>query len=181
MILLKADESMSREDLAPNRMERARLKAADLARARRGQATGLIVYAGSAHLVLPPTRDSEVIASMVQHISPDIMPEPGDRLDDAIALAESIMPKGFIVVIADEFPAIESALPIRRLAVSSTPIGRATMITSDSADIEEIKRKTRGRGGAVNAEDAARWAEAGWWLTPLLGLFSLLSFRREAA
>ena len=62
MILLKADLSMMQPDPAPSRLERARLKIADLAEARKGQPLGLIAYAGSAHLVLPPTRDTAVVA-----------------------------------------------------------------------------------------------------------------------
>lgn len=64
MILLKADSSMERPDPAPSRMERARLKINDLAEARKGQPLGLIAYAGSAHLVLPPTRDTVAVAEM---------------------------------------------------------------------------------------------------------------------
>ena len=77
MILLRAGESMNRTDLAPSRMERARLKVADFAKLRKGQPMGLIAYAGSAHLVLPPTRDTSIVADMAAEISPDLMPAPG--------------------------------------------------------------------------------------------------------
>ena len=87
MILLKADISMETPDPAPSRLERARLKIADLAAARKGQPLGLIAYAGSAHLVLPPTRDTAVVAQMAAEISPEIMPVPGDRLDLALRKA----------------------------------------------------------------------------------------------
>ena len=64
MILLKASDSMNRSDLTPTRGQRAQLKIADLAEARNGQPLGLIAYAGSAHLVLPPTKDTQVVAEM---------------------------------------------------------------------------------------------------------------------
>ncbi len=97
MILLKADASMEQSDLEPSRLERARLKIADLAAARRGQPLGLIAYAGSAHLVLPPTRDTAIVASMAAEIAPGIMPEPGDRLDLALALAQRVLAKVRVV------------------------------------------------------------------------------------
>jgi Ca-activated chloride channel family protein len=94
LILLKADVSMERPDPAPSRIERARLKIADLAAVRKGQPLGLIAYAGSAHLVLPPTRDTAVVAQMAAEISPAILPLPGDRLDLALRKAGEILSAG---------------------------------------------------------------------------------------
>ena len=61
---------MESPDPAPSRIERAHLKIADLADIRKGQPLGLIAYAGSSHLVLPPTRDTAVVAQMAAEISP---------------------------------------------------------------------------------------------------------------
>ena len=84
MLVLKAGETMDLADLAPSRMERARLKIADFAAERKGQPLGLVAYAGSAHLVLPPTRDTSVVAAMAAEISPAVMPEPGDDLAQSL-------------------------------------------------------------------------------------------------
>ena len=62
----------------------ARLKIADFAAERTGQPLGLVAYAGSAHLVLPPTRDTSVVATMAAEISPAIMPKRGDDLAGAL-------------------------------------------------------------------------------------------------
>ena len=105
MILLKSDVSMDTPDPAPSRLERAHLKIADLAEARKGQALGLIAYSGSAHLVLPPTRDTAVVAEMAAEISPEIMPVRGDRLDLALLEAARVLTRGeaggSILVVAD--------------------------------------------------------------------------------
>jgi len=105
MVLLKADASMDQPDPAPSRLERAQLKISDLADARKGQPLGLIAYAGSAHMVLPPTRDTAVVAQMAAEISPAIMPVPGDRLDLALREAVRVLADGdqggCIVVLAD--------------------------------------------------------------------------------
>lgn len=182
MILLKANASMNREDFLPSRLERARLKVIDFSKVRNGRPTGLIAYAGTAHLVLPPTRDTEVVGTMAGHISSDIMPEPGNNLNAAIQLAEKTMKEtgGSIVVVADTFPSHESKLPVHTLAVSRTKVKGAVMISPDATDIETLDRKTKGSMISATAEGKTRWAEAGWWLVPILGIFALASFRRTA-
>lgn len=182
MILLKADESMLVEDVLPNRMERARLKAFDFSKLRNGRPTGLIAYAGSAHLVLPPTRDTDVVADMAGHLAPDIMPEPGNNLQAAINLAEKQLIKtgGSIVVMTDSVSTFEAKHPVAILAVSKNEIDGAILLTADSDDIEKLDRRTGGSLTAVNAEGQTRWAEAGYWLVPILGLIVLAQFRRDS-
>ncbi len=105
MIVLKVAPSMTTPDLAPTRLDRARQKIADLLKAREGAPAGLITYSGSAHLVLPPTPDREVVTGMAGALSPVIMPREGDRLADAVKLAADVLRDGgrggSIVVVAD--------------------------------------------------------------------------------
>lgn len=183
MILLKASESMNTKDLAPNRMERARLKVVDFCNARKGRPLGLIAYAGSAHLVLPPTRDTSVVATMAENISPKIMPKPGNDLAAAIRLAKQTLrgTGGSILVVADSVPDFESNLPAYVLAIAhKTENKKATLITADSSDIEHLIRKTEGSAVAVGGNDSTRWAESGYWLVPILGILALLPFRRDS-
>jgi Ca-activated chloride channel family protein len=204
MLVLRAGESMEQSDLLPTRMERARLKVADFAAARKGQPLGLVTYAGSSHLVLPPTRDTAVVATMAAEISPEIMPKPGDDLASALRLAERTLGNagGSIVVVSDtvaennetalaDFRAA-SSVPVYYLAVarSDTPEidsirraakatkGEVTLMTPDSADVDSLVRQTARASVSNGADDGTRWAESGWWLVPLLGLFSLATFRR---
>ena len=90
----------------PSRMERARLKIADFAAERKGRPLGLIAYSGSAHLVLPPTRDTSVVAAMAAEIGPAVMPRPGHDLVAALRLAARTLGEcgGSIVVLADAAP-----------------------------------------------------------------------------
>ena len=204
MLVLRAGESMEQSDLLPTRMERARLKVADFSAARKGQPLGLVVYAGSAHLVLPPTRDTEVVATMAAEVNPDIMPKPGDDLASALRLGERTLgdARGSIVVVSDtvaesndgalaDFHA-RSGVPIHFLAVarSDTPEldsirraaeatkGEVTLMTADSTDVDSLVRQTARASASTAAGDGSRWAEAGWWLVPLLALFTLSTFRR---
>ncbi|WP_250862512.1 VWA domain-containing protein, partial [Caballeronia sp. INML3] len=65
MIVLELARSMDATDVAPSRIERARQKVLDLAAARKGARTGLLVFAASAHLVVPPTEDPALLGLYV--------------------------------------------------------------------------------------------------------------------
>lgn len=206
MILLKADVSMMQPDPAPSRLERARLKIADLGEARKGQPLGLIAYAGSAHLVLPPTRDTATVAQMAAEISPDIMPISGDRLDLALREAVRVLAEGqsggSIVVLADAVdtdPAALAALrkdisiPVQFLAINAPESSQSDSLRAAAktlgADVEQIDvegkditaivRHAASAPSAKRGQQGERWQEAGYWLVPLIGLIVLASFRRE--
>ena len=206
LILLKSGETMQQSDLMPSRMERARLKIVDLAEARKGQPLGLIAYAGTAHLVLPPTRDTGVVATIAAEIGPEIMPKKGDDLVAALDLATKTFGEsgGSIVVVADtvtvgnesrlsEFrSANKMSVHILAVTRSDTPeetdLKRAasilnadiTMITPDAEDVATIVRRVADTPVAVSVEgEGTRWAEAGWWLTPIVAVLALTGFWRE--
>lgn len=206
MILLKADVSMMQPDPAPSRLERARLKIADLGETRKGQPLGLIAYAGSAHLVLPPTRDTATVAQMAAEISPDIMPISGDRLDLALREAVRVLAEGqsggSIVVLADAVdtdPAALAALrkdisiPVQFLAINAPESSQSDSLRAAAktlgADVEQIDvegkdiaaivRHAASAPIAKSGQQGERWQEAGYWLVPLIGLIVLASFRRE--
>ena len=187
-------------------MERARLKIVDFANERKGQPLGLIAYAGTSHLVLPPTRDTSVVATMAAEISPAIMPKPGDDLSAALTLAANTLGDsgGSIVVVADTVPGgnqrqlsefrSDHRLPVHFLAVAradtpeeadlraaAAPLNATvTMLTPDGKDVDVLVRRTARAPVAVAATgDGTRWAEAGWWLTPLIAVLVLIAFRRE--
>lgn len=206
IILLKADLSMETPDPAPSRLERAKLKITDLAEARKGQPLGLIAYAGSAHLVLPPTRDTAIVARMAAEISPDIMPTAGDRLDLALREAARVLGEGSqgggIVVLADSVDTEsalldpirkELSLPIHFLAINAaessedislrsaarTLGARVEPLDIEGKDIAAIVRRAAGTPVARAGALGERWQEAGYWLVPLVALVLLVSFRRE--
>lgn len=207
MILLKSDISMETQEPAPSRLERAQLKITDLAEARKGQPLGLIAYAGSAHLVLPPTRDTALVAQMAAEISPEIMPTPGDRLDLALLEANRILVEGqqggSIVVMADavntdadalQAVAKDLSVAVQFLAINtpkssqnnSLRAGARTLNASVAAldvegddDVTAIARHAASAPLAQQGEQGERWQEAGYWLLPLLGMIIAVSFRRE--
>lgn len=91
VIAMDLSRSMLAEDIQPNRLERARLKIRDLFDAQPGIQTALIAYAGSAHSVVPFTKDYQVIYAQMEALRPDIMPMMGSNLHDALDLADSLL------------------------------------------------------------------------------------------
>jgi len=198
VVVLKATPSMQEDDLAPTRLDRALQKLSDILAAREGAATGLVAYAGSAHLVLPPTADSAVVLDMAKAISPQIMPKEGDDLTAALALASRALAGtpdgGSILVLADEIPARTAAVGAPVTVLALRPPGRDMQdmdgaaraagarlvpLTIDQGDVATVVR-------ALDAGDTARaapgegerWREDGYWLAFPLALLALLWFRR---
>ncbi|MEX1042298.1 MAG: VWA domain-containing protein [Pirellulaceae bacterium] len=207
IILLKAGGGMDRIDMPTSPLSRAKLKISDLADLRKGEPLGLIAYAGSAHLVLPPTRDTSVVAQMAAEISPEVMPVPGDRLDLALRKAEEVLTSGesggSILVIADsvqgETEPIVQAWQQKKFPVQFLALGepdspetesvedaagtlRATVrqLTADDEDVSRLAQAAKSYGIFGVGGESSRWQESGYWLVPLLAILTLLSLRREA-
>ncbi|MCX5518409.1 VWA domain-containing protein [Kaistia defluvii] len=203
MIILKVTPSMLTTDLAPTRLDRARQKLDDLLKSRAGAPTGLVAYAGSAHLVLPPTVDGDVVLTMAGALSPGIMPREGDALADAVTLAASVLADaglgGSILILADtvapdQIAALaKPAIPVTILGLTPPELPAdsgladaarglgATLIPTrvDDTDIEAITRRlAAGAAPTLGQGEGQRWEEAGYWLMPLITLIVLLWFRR---
>jgi Ca-activated chloride channel family protein len=208
MIVLKVAPSMMTPDLAPTRLDRARQKIADLLKARDGMPAGLIAYSGTAHLVLPPTPDHEVVVGMAGALSTGIMPREGDQLAAAVALVAQVLRDGgqggSILVIADTVaPGQTEALrkagepnrpPVIFYAIAPPQAvdadgnlsaavaaldARLVQTTIDSVDVQALARRLAVDNAAPLAPgETVRWQEAGYWLTLGLALLVLLWFRR---
>lgn len=91
VVALDLSPTMEAADVRPSRLERARQKARDLLAERRGAATALIAYAGSAHLVLPLTDDPSLLEAYVTSLEPSLMPVAGKAPEAALALAQELL------------------------------------------------------------------------------------------
>ncbi|MBF0181489.1 MAG: VWA domain-containing protein [Magnetococcales bacterium] len=123
IVLLDLSLSMDAEDVRPSRLERAKLKIADLLGKRKEGTTALIVFAGEAFTVTPPTTDTQTIHAQLQALSTEIMPVLGSRPDRALALAGKMLARtevaarGVVVLITDAEvvpDALEQAAALRR-------------------------------------------------------------------
>lgn len=89
VIVLDQSPSMLATDLSPNRHTRARQKIQDWLRANPARPAALVVYSGTAHVAAPLTFDHNALNTLLQQVSPDIMPMPGSDPIAAMELALS--------------------------------------------------------------------------------------------
>ena len=114
IIALDLSPSMNSVDIQPTRLIRAKQKIRDLLALRRGARTALIVYRGSAHMVLPLTDDGKILASYVDLLETNLLPRDGKRTEEALRLADTLLAKdpvpGSVVLLTDS---IESSAVAR--------------------------------------------------------------------
>jgi Ca-activated chloride channel family protein len=87
MVALDVSASMSANDIAPDRLSRARLELTDLAARLKGERAGLLLFAGEAGLLLPPTDDASLLDRAVAQAGPELLEAPGTNLAAALDLA----------------------------------------------------------------------------------------------
>jgi Ca-activated chloride channel homolog len=93
MIALDTSRSMLAEDIAPNRLDRAKLGILDLLEAVRGDRVGLIAFAGSAFLQCPLTLDYQAFRQTLAALDTDTIPVGGTDIAAAIDEAEAYFEK----------------------------------------------------------------------------------------
>ena len=106
VIVLDLSLSMFAQDVAPSRLIRARQKITDILRLRQEGVTGLVTYAGDAHIVSPLTDDTRTISNLLNALSPEMMPVLGSNVRSALVqthelFANSGLQQGRIVLITD--------------------------------------------------------------------------------
>lgn len=94
VVMLEVTPAMLAGDASPNRLELAKRKLLDLLRSRAGAETAVVVFAGSAHTLVPLSRDLPTTANLLQAVQPAIMPEAGHRADLAVSQALALLQQG---------------------------------------------------------------------------------------
>lgn len=164
-IVIKVSPEMLAQDIQPSRLQRSVLKIHDLLAIRKDTRTGLIAYAGSAHLVMPLTSDAGIINSFAAALEPGIMPIQGDEPAEAITLANQRLKNaavpGTIVLITDavdasQLSALESfrqqgGVEVHILAMAAGPevIPPAGSYPAAALDMDSLRAAARVMGGTV--------------------------------
>ncbi len=94
VVLLELTPEMLAADSPPSRLEQAKRKLLDLLQARGDSQTAIIVYAGSAHTLVPLSDDLGTSKNLLDAIKPSIMPEGGQRADLAVRKARDLLNQG---------------------------------------------------------------------------------------
>ena len=91
IIALDVSSSMLAEDIAPSRLERARLAISQLVEQRAGDRIGLVVFSGDAFLQCPLTTDRSAFRLFLDAAGPDLVATPGTDFANALLTARSAL------------------------------------------------------------------------------------------
>lgn len=84
VFVLDVSRSMLAQDLAPNRLERAKLAIGDAIERLSGDRVGLVAFAGAASVKCPLTSDYGFFRMALEDLSPDSVPVGGTMIGDAL-------------------------------------------------------------------------------------------------
>ncbi|CAI3804548.1 hypothetical protein GLGCALEP_03653 [Pseudomonas sp. MM221] len=120
IIAVDLSPSMDADDVPPSRLAAAKHTLHDLVMRRGGARTGLIAYAGTAHLVLPSTDDPGLLDTFIQALTTDLMNTPGKNvlgvIDEALKLLDAEKAPGTLLLLTDGADASQFDAIARRLA-----------------------------------------------------------------
>jgi Ca-activated chloride channel family protein len=135
MIVLDLSPSMATADVTPTRVTRARYAIDDLLAAAHDAKVGLIAFSDEPYVVAPLTDDANTLRSLLQPLTPELMPTPGDQLAPALEKASELLERSgakdrrVILVsdgIADPASALAAAQRLRAQGVKLEVIGVGT-------------------------------------------------------
>ncbi len=131
VIVLDLSLSMYARDLQPSRIARAHQRIARMLADRAAGLTGLVVYAGDAHVVTPLTDDVRNIENLLPALVPEIMPVAGSRPGPALVAARALFPnvgtpRGRILLVTDGVDDPDDVLRHRNPAFPISILGVGT-------------------------------------------------------
>ena len=86
---LDVSRSMLAEDIAPNRLEKAKQIISKIIDKLGSDRVGVIIYAGNAYPLLPITTDHAAAKMFLQNANPDMVSSQGTAINEALKLAKS--------------------------------------------------------------------------------------------
>ncbi|PKP68297.1 MAG: VWA domain-containing protein, partial [Alphaproteobacteria bacterium HGW-Alphaproteobacteria-5] len=197
VIAIDASQSMAAADVAPSRLARAAQKVRDLIARRADARTALVVYAGSAHVVLPLTNDPRLIVPFLDALSPDLMPVAGKNPSAALALAREITKgesvESAILFMTDKLMPADAAmlageaggihiLLVAADATTAAPFASGLDIVAlspDDSDVERLANNIQARYELRQGNiEHARWRDEGYLLLWPVVALGALWFRR---
>src|SRR6266566_3497689 len=143
VVAIDTSKSMLAEDVAPNRLARAKLAALDLMQQAKADRLGLVAFAGSAFLQCPLTIDDAAFRQSVDSLDVNIIPQGGTALAQAIETALTAFKEGenykVMVLFTDGEDQDSGALAAAQKATASDLIIFTIGIGSAEGEILRIK------------------------------------------
>jgi Ca-activated chloride channel homolog len=143
VVLLDLSPSMAAADVMPDRATRARFVVADLLGAAEDARVALVAFAGEPYTVTPLTTDVATIRTLLQPLSPQLMPEAGHELAPALLEAARLLraanaARGQVIVLTDGFDdndrAVSTAQDLHRQGVTIHVVGIGTATGAPERD-----------------------------------------------
>lgn len=140
VVMLQLTPEMLATDSSPTRLEQARRKVYDLLQNRSDAQTAVIVYAGSAHTLVPLSDDLATSRNLLEALKPSIMPQPGHRADLAVGKALQLLDQGALgqgrlLLIGSSLSAQEREGIRSRLGSDAPPLLMLGIGTRDGAPV----------------------------------------------
>jgi Ca-activated chloride channel family protein len=103
---LDVSKSMLAEDIAPNRLEKAKQIISKTIDELGSDRVGIIIYAGNSYPLLPITTDHAAANMFLQNANPDMVSSQGTAINDALELAKTYynnddQTNRFLIIISD--------------------------------------------------------------------------------
>lgn len=197
-LVVDLSSSMSESDIAPSRIENSKLKLAELLELKVDGYIGAFVYSGSAHLLIPPTEDRDVVDFYLSALSTGLVPRQGKSVSSALEQigemqSSSSIPASILVVTdgldnsaVQAFEAYQTKHKEQILVWKfgygdsvAPPRGiRLLQNTPDNSDVLSVIRWVESFRYFDPRDEDIDWQEAGYFLVFPTMLLSLLWFRK---
>ncbi|MEJ3629272.1 VWA domain-containing protein [Vibrio vulnificus] len=157
LVILDNSNSMLQNDLPSSRLARSKQKIRDLLVARKGGSTGLVVFAGSAHVAMPVTQDSKVFDPFLAAITPEIMPIEGKLAEKALPLIDQqlqgqagssvlLVSDGVNPATIDAYEAYFAEKPYQLLILAA---GNSNVVSDTPLDLGSLNKLANATGGRL--------------------------------
>ena len=174
VVVLDLSSRITAADLPPSRLLQVRAKLAQVLQLRAGSPVALVAYADDAFTVTPLTDDTANIGLFLDELSPEIMPQDGQRANRGLAWAARLLVqadarRGDILILTDraDSAAVAAAASARAqgYAVSALGLGTASgaayrgsdgvigRAALDAASLRGLATAGGGRYHALTADD----------------------------
>lgn len=169
VIVLDLSQAMLGEDIKPSRLARAKFQIKDLLKSPDIGQVGMVVFTSHAFLVSPLTDDAKTIASMLDELSPQMMPVNGSNIAEGLDKAQTLIhqagyAKGQVLLFtANKAPsrAVNAAKKLKASGIDVNVIGMASKLGAPIPTATQFVRSSQTIITKLDASSLQALADAG--------------------